>query len=294
MLDKTGTLTDGTPVAAVVTSVGLPPERALAIAAALERGSDHPLARALAPFANPSVTAADFHEHPGCGIEGVVQSRRWRIGTHEFVSGQAAPREDSLLYLGSDDGLTATLSIQDRVVPEAINSVHELQSQGLNVIIASGDTPEAVRMAAATLGIGEYHARMSPQNKLEFLEQRQRHGQNILMVGDGINDAPVLAAATVSCAMTQGSAIAQAAADLLLLNGSLEALSSGIQVARRARRIVRQNLAWAAIYNLVSVPMAAAGWLSPWVAALGMSISSLAVVSNAARLAWSKPSTGHP
>lgn len=293
MLDKTGTLTEGTPVAAVVTSVGMPPERALAIAAALERGSDHPLARAFAPFASPSVTAADFHEHPGCGIEGIVQSRRWRIGTREFVSGQVEPQEDSLLYLGSDDGLTATLSIQDRVVPEAINSVHELQRQGLNVIIASGDTPEAVRTAATTLGVGEYHARMTPQNKLEFLEQSQRRGQNILMVGDGINDAPVLAAATVSCAMTQGSAIAQAAADLLLLNGSLEALSTGIQVARRARRIVRQNLAWAAIYNLVCVPMAAAGWLSPWVAALGMSISSLAVVTNAGRLAWSRPSEAH-
>jgi len=190
------------------------------------------------------------------------------------------------LYLGSDDGIAATLAIRDNVVAEGVNSVRQLQAQGLNVIIASGDTTEAVRAVATTLGVREYHARMTPQQKLDFVEQTQANGRNVLMVGDGINDAPVLAAATVSCAMTQGAAIAQAAADLLLLNGSLQSLATGIRVAQHARRIVRQNLAWALVYNLVSVPLAAAGLIAPWVAALGMSISSLVVVTNAARLAW--------
>ena len=288
MLDKTGTLTEGAPIATVVSTTGIKPDRALAIAAALERGSDHPLARAFQPFADPNVTAVDFHEHPGCGVEGIVQSRRWRIGTREFASAQSRPEDDSLLYLGSDDGIAATLAIRDNVVAEAANSVRELQIQGLNVIIASGDTPEAVRAVATTLGVGEYHARMTPQNKLDFVEQTQATGRHVLMVGDGINDAPVLAAATVSCAMTQGAAIAQAAADLLLLNGSLRSLATGVRVAQHARRIVRQNLAWALVYNLVSVPLAAAGLIAPWIAALGMSISSLVVVTNAARLAWGR------
>ena len=286
MLDKTGTLTEGAPVATVESTTGIAPDRVLAIAAALERGSDHPLARAFQRFADPNVTAVDFHEHPGCGVEGIVQSRRWRIGTPEFVSGQSGRENDSMLYLGSDDGIAATLAIRDNVVAEGVNSVRQLQAQGLNVIIASGDTTEAVRAVATTLGVREYHARMTPQQKLDFVEQTQANGRNVLMVGDGINDAPVLAAATVSCAMTQGAAIAQAAADLLLLNGSLQSLATGIRVAQHARRIVRQNLAWALVYNLVSVPLAAAGLIAPWVAALGMSISSLVVVTNAARLAW--------
>jgi P-type Cu2+ transporter len=289
LLDKTGTLTEGAPVATVMSTTGIMPERALAIAAALERGSDHPLARAFQTFADPAITAVDFHEHPGAGIEGIVQGRRWRLGTREFACGHPDPQGDSLLYLESPEGAgAATLSIRDRVVAEAVNTIHELQQRGLKVIIASGDTPEAVSTVAAALGIQEYHARMTPQNKLDFIEQTQKNGHGVLMVGDGINDAPVLAAATVSCAMTQGSAIAQAAADLLMLNGSLKALVIGLEAARHARRIVRQNLVWAVGYNLVCVPLAAAGLIAPWVAALGMSISSLAVVTNAARLAWSR------
>jgi Cu2+-exporting ATPase len=286
MLDKTGTLTEGAPVATVVNTIGIAPGQALEIAAALERVSDHPMARAFQAFANPNVSAVDFHEHPGCGIEGIIQGRHWRIGTREFVFGRAEGEDDSLLHLASDDGIATTLEIRDNIVAEAASSVRELQSQGLNVIIASGDTSDAVSAVARTLGVSEYHARMTPQNKLDFVERTQTEGRNVLMVGDGINDAPVLAAATVSCAMTQGAAIAQAAADLLLLNGSLRSLATGVRVAQHARRIVRQNLTWALVYNLVSVPLAAAGLVAPWIAALGMSISSLVVVTNAARLAW--------
>ena len=286
MLDKTGTLTEGAPVATVMSTTGISPERALAIAAALERGSDHPLAKAFQPFADANVIAVDFHEHPGSGIEGIVQNQRWRLGTREFVYEHASTEEDSLLYLGSPEGGAATLAIRDRVVAEAVNSVHALQQRGLAIIIASGDAPEAVNSVAEALNIPEHYARMTPQDKLKFIEQKQDSGHSVLMVGDGINDAPVLAAATVSCAMTQGAAIAQAEADVLLLNGSLKALAVAIEVAQHARSIVRQNLAWALIYNLVSVPLAAAGLISPWVAALGMSISSLAVVTNATRLAW--------
>lgn len=290
MLDKTGTLTEGAPVATVTGTSGITPERAFAIAAALERGSNHPLARAFQSFSDPTLVAVDFHEHPGAGIEGIVQGRRWRLGTREFVGGRPDPQTDSQLYLGSpEEAGAATLSVRDPVVAEAANTLNGLRKRGLKIVIASGDAPEAVSTVADALGIQEHHSRMTPQNKLDYIEEMQKSGHGVLMVGDGINDAPVLAAATVSCAMTQGSAIAQAAADLLMLNGSLKPLVTGIDVARHARRIVRQNLAWAVGYNLVCVPLAAAGLIAPWVAALGMSLSSLAVVTNAARLAWSSP-----
>jgi P-type Cu2+ transporter len=126
---------------------------------------------------------------------------------------------------------------------------------------------------------------MGFDDKKEFVQQRQASGDNVLMVGDGINDGPVLATANVSCAMTEGAAIAQSAADLLLLNRSLHALAQGVTLARRAQRIVRQNLGWSLIYNVTMVPLAATGCIAPWVAALGMSVSSLAVVLNSARLA---------
>ncbi len=290
VLDKTGTLTQGAALASVISANGITPERALAVAAALERGSDHPLARAFQPYAEPTLTAIEFHEHPGAGIEGIVQGRRWRLGTRAFVHGSPDSRTDSLLHLGSPgEAGTATLSVHDPVVAEAVNTVDELRRCGLRIVIASGDAPEAVSTVADTLGIQEHHSRMTPQDKLDYIERTQKSGHSVLMVGDGINDAPVLAAATVSCAMTQGSAIAQAAADLLMLNGSLKSLATGIEVARQARRIIRQNLVWAVGYNFVCVPLAAAGLMAPWVAALGMSLSSLAVVSNAARLAWSSP-----
>jgi Cu2+-exporting ATPase len=164
-----------------------------------------------------------------------------------------------------------------------------LLRENLKLAIASGDSETAVKAAAGSLGITEFHARMDFTAKREFVRRCQASGANILMVGDGINDGPVLASANVSCALTDGSAIAQSAADLLLLNRSLPALAKGVALARRARHIVRQNLGWALVYNVTMVPLAAAGCVAPWVAALGMSVSSLAVVLNSARLAATVP-----
>jgi Cu2+-exporting ATPase len=313
VLDKTGTLTDGIHTARIESiKAGYSGDTALAIAAALERGSDHPLAQAFMQCADPGTQARDVREFVGRGMEGSVAGEVWRLGRIEFVAelrgvaglhqpgaaqlrgpGPSLPSGaetvSSVIALGTTDGVVATIRIQDEVANEAREALAELRQHGLQLAIASGDSEAAVQTAANGLGVTECHARMTFNGKLQFVRQRQAAGDIVLMVGDGINDGPVLAVADVSCALTNGSAVAQSAADLLLLNRSLRALGYGVTLARRARRVVRQNLTWALIYNVTMVPLAAAGCIAPWVAALGMSISSLAVVTNAARLAAAKP-----
>ena len=155
---------------------------------------------------------------------------------------------------------------------------------GLEVSIASGDQTQVVRDIAHQLGIEEAAGRLEPAQKLALVQKRQVAGERILMVGDGINDGPVLASASVSCAMAQGSAVAQAAADLLLLSESLSTLAQGVRTARRMRAVVRQNLGWALAYNVVAIPAAAFGFLSPVIASAAMAMSSVSVVLNSLRL----------
>jgi Cu2+-exporting ATPase len=297
VLDKTGTLTEGTPGARIERiRPGHSAEAALAVAAALERGSDHPLARAFAHCADARIQAEDLREFVGRGVQGSVAGQLWRLGRPEFVAelaGSSAAAADSLglsaLVLGTREGVVATIAIRDELSQGAQEAVGALRRQGLKITIASGDSEAAVKAAAALLGVTEYHARMDFNEKLDLVRQRQAAGDNVLMVGDGINDGPVLAAAHVSCALTDGSAVAQSAADLLLFNRSLRAVAEGVRLARRARGVVQQNLIWALVYNVTMVPLAAAGYIAPWVAALGMSVSSVAVVLNSARLAAAKP-----
>ncbi|HUO95915.1 MAG TPA: HAD-IC family P-type ATPase, partial [Steroidobacteraceae bacterium] len=169
--------------------------------------------------------------------------------------------------------------------PDAEHVVRELESLGLAPLIASGDDPVAVRRAASSLGIQRWHARLLPADKLALLERLRAGGARVLAVGDGVNDAPTLRAASVSLALGSGSALAQASADLVALRGELATLPAAVRLARRTTAIVRQNLVWSAAYNLVALPLAALGWVPPWLAAVGMSASSLLVVLNALRLA---------
>jgi Cu2+-exporting ATPase len=300
VLDKTGTLTSG---ATAVTAVKLLANRTradvLAIAAALERDSNHPLAAAFAPHADSTLHASHTREVDGEGIEGAVAGIDWRLGRRRFVD--AIRREDNLLplvrrndpddgvYLGSRDTLAAVFEVGAPLRPEAVQAVHSLRLQGLDVLIASGDSEAAVRRAARSLGVTRARSRLSPTDKTALLEQLHADGHRVFMIGDGINDGPVLATADVSCAMGQGSAIAQSAADMLLLHESLASLPLAVATARRTLRIMRQNLIWALGYNIAAVPLAAFGLISPWLAALGMSLSSLGVVLNARRLAYAEP-----
>jgi Cu2+-exporting ATPase len=295
IFDKTGTLTYGRPqVTAVESTSGLEPQYVLALAAALERGSEHPVGRALAGAAGLEVrTATDLHNIPGSGIEGWIDGRRYRVGQPEFVvalSGASVVDRDDLdvastwVALGDEDGLLAWFQLRDALRPGAAASVAALQARGLMVELLSGDRADAVDHIAREVGIASARGGLSPQDKLDRLQELQRQGATVAMVGDGVNDAPVLAAAQVSLAMGSGTQLAHATADMILLSERLEHLAAGMDMARRTLVIMRENFAWAIGYNLIALPLAAGGWLTPWMSAIGMSFSSLLVVVNALRL----------
>jgi Cu2+-exporting ATPase len=291
IFDKTGTLTGtSTGVADVKLLAGGPRDQVLRLAAALERGSAHPLAEAFRAFDDKSLTVDSPREAAGRGVEGVIDGARWRLGSHDYVRelGVAAAGESAAagtrVYLGSAAGLAAEIEVGIALRADARTAIEALRELGLDVIIASGDSESAVMAVARAVGIPRALARLSPDAKMKLVQDLRAEGRRVFMIGDGINDGPVLATADVSCAMGQGSAIAQSASDLLLVHEGLSVLPRAVITARRTLRVMRQNLGWALVYNFAAVPLAALGFVSPWLAALGMSLSSLAVVLNARRV----------
>ena len=297
VLDKTGTLTSGHIELGPVRLHGAGPvERCTAIAAALEAHSNHPLAAAFRTHAAVGVQAREVREFAAQGLEGCIGSERWRIGRAAFVAElarrpwaepAAGESPDEFLWLGSEDGPAASFELIDPLRAQAPAALRALREAGLSVVLASGDRLQAVERVAAELHIPEASGRLDPAGKISLVRNLQAAGHRVLMVGDGINDAPVLGAADVSCAMGQGAAIAHSAADMLLLNDSLQLLGEAVLTARANARLVRANLAWALGYNVCAVPLAAMGWVPPWAAAIGMSCSSLFVVWRAGRFARS-------
>lgn len=296
VFDKTGTLTEGRLELTQVVRLGaLTRDRCQALAAALEQGSEHPLARALVSSAGSGrLVVSEQRAVPGEGIEGEVQGALYRIGTREFVlglGGRGTELPESLqetvgtvVYLADNRALLAGFVFEDQIRAGAAEAVVELQRLGIEVQLLSGDGQRPVQHAAEVLGIAKAEARLRPADKLARLQALQSSGAVVAMVGDGVNDAPVLAAAQVSLAMGSGTQLAAAAADMVLLSERLPHLAQAVMMARKTRTIIRQNLAWALLYNLFAVPLAASGWLVPWMAAIGMSASSLLVVVNALRL----------
>ncbi|MES2150953.1 MAG: heavy metal translocating P-type ATPase [Pseudomonadota bacterium] len=292
VFDKTGTLTAGQPALRHVQALAqLSAPRCLALAGALEHGSAHPLAAALRVSAHQLPVRAQRHV-AGQGVEGEVEGCRYRLGTAAFAAGLAPQPQPlalasdamSYVYLGSAAGLLACFELADSLRPDALAVVRACQARGKTVIILSGDAEATVRRVAASLGVAEAHGGCLPQDKLDFVRRLQAGGALVAMVGDGINDAAVLKAADVSCAMGEGAALAQVHADCVLLTGQLGALAELASMAARGTAVIRQNLAWASLYNLAAIPAAAFGLLNPWLAGLGMSLSSAVVVANALRL----------
>ncbi|WP_246037149.1 heavy metal translocating P-type ATPase [Thermomonas fusca] len=281
VFDKTGTLGDGKPhLQGVDACRGIDADAALRIAAALERDSNHPLAAAFAQVADAQV-AGGVRAIAGRGVEGTVEGVRWRIGTAPFATGSD---DDGAVWLGNDAGARARFTFAEHQRVDAAQALQRLREQGLTLHLASGDAAAPVARFASAMGIADPHARQSPEDKLALVRAMQRDGRVVAMVGDGLNDAPVLAGADVSLAIGDGAALAQRSADLVLSGSSLGNVPAAIEIARRTHRIVRQNLAWAIGYNLLALPLAAAGMVTPWLAALGMALSSLAVTANALRL----------
>ena len=294
VFDKTGTLTRGEPkLVNVVVCGGATRERCLALAAAIESASEHPVAGAIVEAARgaPALQVAQIRNAPGGGVEATVEGCRYRIGTAAFVREPlrepraiAASDDDSLVWLADESGPLASFAVEDALREESKHAVAALQALGAKVHLLSGDGTEAVRRIAGLAGIEFTRAQAAPQEKLEYVSELQRRGRIVAMVGDGVNDAPVLGRADVSLAMGGGARLAQMRADAVLVSGDLHELPRAVERARRTLRIVRQNVAWSFAYNLTVLPLALSGLLTPWLAAIGMAGSSLLVTLNAFRL----------
>ncbi len=283
--DKTGTLTTGSLQIEATHCLGaIAPAQALALAAALESDSQHPIALAFRRHRDWRDTVSERQEQAGGGVSGLINGQRHYLGRRSFLpAALQAGADDEQLWLSNEQQLLAAFTLRDTLRAEAPLLVQALRGQNLQLHLASGDAPAAVRACAAQIGIDDYRARMTPTEKLQWLRERQAQGDVVLMLGDGINDVPVLAGADVSVAVGSGADFARRAADCVL-TAPLHRLADALSVARKAQRIVRENLAWALAYNLVALPSAVAGWLTPWEAAIGMSLSSLLVTLNSLRL----------
>lgn len=304
VFDKTGTLTVGRMELVETIPIVGDASQARALAAALERGSEHPIARALAAGGIDSGIAVDgLRATTGAGVEGRIAGATWRLGRPDFVAGlhgHAIPADvlaagdapqglpsvagDTVIALGSAKGWQAFFRLSDGLRPEAAAMAAGLATAGMQLSIFSGDAPAAAARVGAALGIADARGGLSPEDKHAALKAFQEAGATVAMVGDGVNDAPVLAQAQVSIAMGGGADLARANADVVLLGNDLQALPDGLALARRTLRIVKQNLVWAFAYNFLAIPLAMTGWVTPWMAGIGMSASSLLVVLNALRL----------
>ena len=294
VFDKTGTLTTGQMQIIDRFYFG-DPAHADAIATSLEQQSSHPIAHAFSQIQTKhQPTAGNIRYSPGSGIEGVCEHTTYRIGNYSHVAelvgtvscpGFVAPTDATLVYLGREGTWLACYAIADELRPEAPAVIKLLQQQEKQLLLLSGDRRTSVESLARRLQLPDWQAECTPRQKLEVLADLQQQGKSVLMIGDGINDAPVLAAAQVSIAIGSGSDIARASGDMVLLVESLRPVMSGLDLSRRCMAIIRQNLAWALIYNVIALPLAIAGLVTPWLAGLGMAGSSLLVVANALRLA---------
>lgn len=297
VFDKTGTLTIGKPDINAVVKIGQIDEtQCEIIAASLEQASEHPLAHAFLRRINNNarlLAVSSPRNAPGQGVSGEINGVVYTLGNRGFAvpsreTGDAAIQQDfpgaTLVWLCDPQHVMAVFVLADPMRVDAVPAVDALLKRGIQVSILSGDSDAAVAHVASRLGIKQYRSQQQPQDKLAVLQALQAKGLVVAMVGDGVNDAPVLAGAQVSFAMGTGTDVASQSSDIVLLSSKLKDVAVALDTGKSALKVMRQNLFWAAIYNFIALPFAAMGYISPWLAALGMSISSLIVVLNALRL----------
>lgn len=306
VIDKTGTLTEGRPeVAAAIPANGTTADELLALAAALETGSEHPLGKAIVRAADTRglarAAANEFLAEPGAGVHAKIGGKTYAIG--KLGPGLAVPDElaaaaqaaeaagHTVVWLATARRVLGYLALTDRVRASTPAALHELHTLGIAVVMATGDTPASAARIATELGLPSPHAGLSPAGKQDLVQQLRAGGRHVAFAGDGINDAPALAAAEVGLAMGHGTDVAIESAGIVLLQGDLRGLARAVRLSRAVLGNIRQNLFWAFFYNLLGVPLAAGafvawpGWsLPPMFAAIAMSLSSLTVVGNALRL----------
>jgi P-type Cu2+ transporter len=285
VFDKTGTLTSGTP--RLVDGDDLPP-RALAIAAAMAALSRHPYSQAIVAEGErrlvPSMALADVTEHPGAGLEARLGDKVYRLGRSDWALADGESRQAGVV-LAEEGRPLCRFCFEDELRPGAEEAIAALKAKGLPAEIVSGDHPQPVQKLASWLGVPGLAA-VSPSAKVARIATLAADGRNVLMVGDGLNDTPALAAAHVSMAPASAADIGRNAADIVFLRNDLQAVPQAIDIAREAAGLVRQNLLLAVVYNVLAVPIAVLGQVTPLVAAIAMSASSIVVVANALRLGW--------
>lgn len=297
--DKTGTLTHGhLTLRRTETFSYLPARECLKLAAIIESQSEHPIAKALlrAYGDQPEETVQLVSNMPGAGMSAVIQGRRYFIGKPGFVEASigrhcrqplallSSEAVESLIVLADDEKLLAAFVLIDSLRPGAAALISALHRNHRNTLLLSGDQQQVVTSVGNVLDIGHSIGGLNPLDKMNYLRDLQRQGAIVAMVGDGINDAPVLAVADVSVVMRRGADISRGQADALMLDEDIQCLASAIKLADKTASVIRQNLFWALSYNTLALPLAMAGYVQPWMAAIGMSCSSLLVLANSSRL----------
>jgi Cu+-exporting ATPase len=296
VFDKTGTLTEGRPEVIVFEAApGLDAAATLVLAASVERWSEHPLAESVVRYNTaPLLPAERFQALPGLGAEAEINGRRVVIGKRALLEerGVVLPVEDAhgslgrtTLWLAVDGNYAGGFAVADRTRASAPAAVRQLLDMGLQVWMVTGDQESTARAVAAEAGIAQIVAGVLPAGKLDVLRRLKQEGRAVAMVGDGINDAPALAAAEVGIAMASGSDVAMAAADLTVMRADLDVIRQALQLSRATVSTMRANLFWALAYNVIAIPAAALGMLNPVLAAAAMSLSSVSVLANSLRLA---------
>lgn len=298
VFDKTGTLTEGKLKLEhiKVFDSKTSENQALKIASALESASEHPLAKAICTASNDdnnSITITNIKNFPGQGISGFV-NEEWYIGTEQFIKDKVSEtdfRKNDLesplrkVYLANSSSVIAIFYFTDEIRSDSADLIQYLKHQKKKIILMSGDHQSIVKQVAEKLDINEFESSLRPEDKYERINKLQHDGLHVCMIGDGINDAPAFAQSDVAIAMTEASDITKLNADMLLLNNHIGTLITMLKIAAKTNRTVKMNFAWALTYNLTALPFAMLGYISPWMAALGMSLSSLIVVINASKIA---------
>ncbi|MBO6577192.1 MAG: cadmium-translocating P-type ATPase [Rhodothermales bacterium] len=297
VLDKTGTLTLGRPeVQAIEALDGWSEDELLTLLASVESRSEHPLAAAVVAFAQANGTRlsepSEFEYEPGRGVSGLVSGRRVRAGRREWISPESDSRDGTRIYVEVDGRLAGSIRLDDEMRGDAPTTVQELRRLGVDVAVVSGDAEHPVRTVASALGISTYRAAALPADKASFVQAARDSGEVVGMFGDGVNDAPALAAADVGFAVGGGTGIAIEASDVTLLRDDATLVAWAVDHSRRAMRVIRQNLFFAFVYNVICIPIAAGVLypfggpvLSPMIASAAMALSSVSVVTNSLRLA---------
>ena len=300
VLDKTGTVTSGDmSVTALLPAPGIDADELARIAASVEAGSEHPIARAIVRGAVDAPLSESFDSHAGFGVQGIVDGafvvagrpswivEQWSIAVSAEVlaeTGALAAQRATVFIVARDGAYLGAIAVADTIKPTSAAAIARFRELGLRPVLLTGDNEGAARHIAAQVGIDEVHAGVSPADKLEKIRALQAQGRVVAMVGDGVNDAAALAAADLGLAMGGGTDAAIAASDITVVSGDLIVVADAIRLARRTLGTIKGNLFWAFAYNVAAIPVAMLGLLNPLVAAAAMALSSVFVVTNSLRL----------